>query len=454
MDIVTNIGAGENIWFDDVTLARADTYALGEYLEERVTPDTGATIFRPSDYGVVTGTNATTDQGLIQAAINAAVTFDAPCRVVLTDTYALGARGGTINIGANRNIAYGFKIPELAHDIEFDATAAHFTYTQVPSLTSVNAYILFQVGQGWDIDVDGPWVGGSDPNFLTPIIRYTQNVSLLFSGAVWDSSLLSNANLLTLSGGVVGGGIQLSACLNCSVDGVHFDKSYGHTAGIGCNTWTRYLTVTNCTTDLAYEKAYWFDGAWDCVFDNLDCAAFVNTSTPVGLQLAANTDNRRISERNEVKNCTFASVHTGISVQGNTNTVHDNSVTLLNDNVTHRGIEVTAPVSSDRGSWEATDNSITNNTITRPGSSTNAKGYGIYLEGRSTSFVGGPLRVLNTTITGNVIGDANRKMGYLIVFSVYAVNNTITGNSYYNALQADVSGGTATGNTVSGNTAL
>jgi hypothetical protein len=62
--------------------------------------------------------------------------------------------------------------------------------------------------------------------------------------------------------------------------------------------------------------------------------------------------------------------------------------------------------------------------------------------------------VLNTTITGNVIGDANRKMGYLIVFSVYAVNNTITGNSYYNALQADVSGGTATGNTVSGNTAL
>lgn len=460
IDIVCTYTTG-NVWIDDVFLQEAGVYSdVDEYLIERLTLTPGITTFRPSDYGTVTGTNATTDTALIQAAIDAAVAFDAPCRVLLEDTYAVGARGGKKTIGANRNVAYGFCIPELAHDIEVDMTGAAFVYTQVPSLSSPNtatSYELFMIGQGWDIDVDGSWGGApDDPNWLTSRIRYTENITILAEGCTWDSSLLSDANLQTLSGGVIGGCIQFHACLNCSLDGCDIDRGYGHTGTIGCNTWTRYLTVTNCTIGTSYLTAFWFDGVWDSVFTNLSCHDFVATASTSGLVLAPNTDNRRVSERNVVTNCDFTEVHDGIVMQGSFNTIDGCDIILLGDNVTHEGFLVQTPASTERGTWECDGNTIRNCTVNRPSASPSQKGYGVKLKGSATSFVGGVIRVVNTLIDNCNFGSATEpeKLGQGVNLSTYAVNNTMS-NTIVNgtALTFDDSGGTATGNsTATGNT--
>lgn len=463
LDIVTTFTTG-NVWFDDVYVQLASTYSdIDEYLIERLALPAGTVTFKPSDYGTVTGTNSTTDLGLIQQAIDAAVAYvaanDEAVRIVLDQTYAMGARGGKITIGANRNCAYGFRIPELAHDIEFDMTAAHFVYTEVPSLTTPNtatSYTMFQIGQGWDIDVDGSWGNPQDdPNWLTSRIRYAENITILAEGCTWDSSLLSDANLATLSGGVVGGCIQFAACLNCSLDGCDIDRGYGHTGTIGCNTWTRYLTVTNCAITTSHTTAFWFDGVWDSTFDNLSCHDFVATASTIGLALAPNTDNRRVSERNTVTNVAFSEVHSGISIQGSNNTIDTFTLVLLGDNVTHQGVNIEVATSTNRGTWENDGNIVRNGTVDRPSSSPTQKGFGVKLRGASTSFTGGVIRVMNTLVENCNFGSATEpeKLGQGVNLSTYAVNNTIQNNIVNGTVVIfDDSGGTATGNTVTGNT--
>lgn len=464
IDIVTNFSTG-SVWIDDVFVQRKSTYStIDEYLIERLVLAPGVTTFKPSDYGSVTGTNATTDTALIQQAIDAAVAYvsahSVAVRVVLDQTYAVGARGGKITVGANRNVAYGFRIPELAHDIEVDMTAAHFVYTQVPSLTSPNtatSYTLFQIGQGWDIDVDGSWGNPQDdPNWLAARIRYTQNITILAEGCTWDSSLLSDANLATLSGGVIGGVIQFSACLNSSLDGCDIDRGYGHTGTITCNTWCRYMTITNCTIGTSYITAFWFDGVWDSVFTNLNCHDFVATASTSGLVLAPNTDNRRVSERNTVTNCDFSEVHDGIVMQGSNNTIDGCAILLLDDNSTHEGFLIQTPSSTDRGTWECDGNIIRNCTVDRPTSSPSQKGYGVKLKGSATSFTGGVVRVLNSLVENCNFGSgsgATEKLGQGWNLSTYAVNNTFQNNIVDgSALNFNDSGGTATGNTETGNT--
>ncbi len=299
----------------------------------------------------------------------------------------------------------------------------------------------------------GSWQGGSDPAWLATVITYCDNIDLDFTGATWDSSLLSDANLQTLSTGtaVIGGNIQFAACLNCSLTGLHLDKGYGHTGAVGCNTWTRYLSVTDCTVDLAYQFGYWMDGVWDSFFDNLSCPLFISTDAS-GLALAPNTDNRRVSERNTVSNCDFRDVHTGIVVNGSNNIIDGNHIEVIDDNTTHRIVVVETPPSTDRGSWEDDGNEITNNTCL--GTATD-KAYGVLLKGNAAAYGGGVLRVLNTIISGNVFGTSGNRVSAMLRLEAYAQNNTVTGNSYYGGVQtSDASGGTATGNTISGNSAL
>jgi parallel beta-helix repeat protein len=325
-------------------------------------------------------------------------------------------------------------------------------YTQVPSLTSVNSYTWCQIGQGWDIDIDGSWQGGSNPNWLSTVITYTEHIDILATGATWDSSLLSNADLQALSTGtaVVGGNFQFAACLNCSLNGLHLDKGYGHTGAVGCNTWTRYLRVTDCTVDLVYHFCYWFDGVWDSVFDNLVATSFIST-TASGFNLAPNTDNRRVSERNTVTNCDVRDVHTGIVVQGSNNLIDGNNVELIQgDNTTHYMIVVETPPSTIRGSWECADNTFSNNT-----GKGNGKGYGLLLKGNASAFGGGVLRVTNTLAQSNTFGDSTHRISAMLRYEAYAQDNDALSNTYYGGvLKSDASGGTATGNvdTTGGNT--
>ena len=393
-------------------------------------------IFRPEDYGTPTGTDSTIDMPLVQSAINSAVSAGGGT-VRLERTYAYTHSGNQTTLGPYRNRDYGFWVNGSNIAIDGNGTGI-LKIVGLPTFT--NSYIGFLVGNGgytgiypgWDaVEVTGTW---------------TENVSI--KNLSFDNSLLTDANLSTLTGGVISSCLLLAFCRNCEIDGITIDRGWGITGAISTHCSSILNAVRNCDIALSQRVAYWFDGTENSTFDDLTCNSFLDTTNANGLTIAINTDYSHGSARNTVKNCRLAGVHTGIGVGGEDNIVENNTITVISNNTTHVGVSVGA-LANIKGKWAGMRSIIRNNNFVRD-TSDGPRGFGVQLNGiNANAYDGLPLESADANVYGNTFGS---QLGQALVLGPQANRNTFQHNTINCATEVfDNSGGTAVGNVIGPN---
>lgn len=393
-------------------------------------------IFRPEDYGIPTGTDPSVDMQLVQSAINAAAN-EGGGTVRLERIYAYIHSGNRTTLGPYRNVDYGFHVNHSNITIDGCGTGA-LKLVGFPTFT--NSYIGFLVGNGgytgiypgWDIvKATGTWI---------------ENVAI--KNLTFDNSFLSDTDLGALTGGVISSCLLFAFCRNCMIENITVDRGWGITGAISTHCSSILNVVRNCTVDQSHRVAYWFDGAEDSTFENLECNSFLDTVNANGLTIAVNTDYFHGPSRNAVKNCTLSGVHTGIGIGGEGNIVDGNTVNVIVNNTTHVCVSVGA-LANAHGKWAGMRNTIRNNNFVR-GVSGGPRGFGVQLDGiNANNYDGLPLESAEANIYGNTFGE---QLGQALVLGPQANRNVFQHNTILcNTAVFDNSGGTATGNIIEPN---
>ena len=392
-------------------------------------------IYRPEAYGAA-GDGIANDTAKVQAALDAA-TAAGGGTVKLDRTYGYTKTAEAPSPVGPYPVSYGLWLNSSNVIIDGGGNGV-LKLLSMPTFT--NPFIGFLIGNGgfsgsfpsggWDwLEANGTW---------------TSHVT--FKDISFNHSVLTDANLLTLTTGSFNSVLAMIFCEDSLISGVTIDRAWGSTGGITLHGSSRRCTVDHCTITLTQKLGFHFDGPSDCSFSDLIVAGFLVTTAELGIMLACNTDYRHDSTRCIINHCTLSGVHTGIGTTGFDHTISNNTIHLKDDSTVHIGVDKrigdTSLMADDAGRLTVTGNTVDHASLPR-------KGWAFHTSGKNaTIFDGLPRIISHCTITGNTI--TNTDYGYVI--DKQSQYNTFQYNTLNNAaISVDISSGTAIENIVSPN---
>jgi len=374
-----------------------------------------STTFAVADYG--------TDMAAIQAAIDAAeANGEGIVQLEAGRSYTM-SKAGTRDCGLYSDIDYALTVD--GSNLWLDGNGATLLLAAVPDST---CFALVLWGNGGTTTAAAPGPGST----------WNENVGV--RNITVNASALSDAELLALSGGGIGGVFVFGYCKRGIITGITIDKGWGVGGAITTTCASQYFSIYGNLVSSARITAMWLDGArWSHVYNN------ELHGTTSALYLAANTDYKTIGRGNLVENNTcYAGSSRGISLSGLDCTVRNNEIHTTGNNA--HGVHIVA-TSRANGFFYGRSNTVAGNTITcDSGTGSSA----VYLVGDDATEYNNEQAICDqNTITGNTIAGA---FAAALTLDESAQNNTFTGNAIAEAVVAisvTVEGvTTATGNTV------